>query len=129
MIVLQKDIAITHVRLCSWTTPGVGLKTLSVSDDPTKLDYSPLTRCAGWFIQAKLENGAIEQLVTCDWRGGLGYIAHGTYILGDDTQDVIETHAAIIPYVQQWLKQPLYGRHITAFQTVCPRLEIFVRSA
>lgn len=99
---------------------------LDEQTDPQCLDFSKLSGYHEWEVVAEFEGGYAAPIVTCNWQSGAYFIAHGEYHFWHDTDDRIETHEQIIPYVKRWLtRAELYGVLRIGDAIACPHLEIF----
>lgn len=122
---------VTQFRLRGIISRGSATEELYLDKrtDSQYLDFSKLSGYQEWEIEAEFEGGYTAPIVTCNWQSGACFIAHGEYHFWHDTEDCIETHEQIIPYVKRWLtRAELYGILRVDNAIDCPHLEIFGRS-
>jgi hypothetical protein len=82
------------------TLPAVSL--LDTQDNPLDLDFSKLSGCEGWMIDANWGDNGIA-IVTCDWPDCAFYVADMTAHDGPCTRERIASRGEIVPFVKAWL--------------------------
>jgi len=127
---------VTQYRLRGVISRGDATEESYLDKQPTltDLNFSGLSGYHEWVIEAEFEGGYTAAIVTCNWRGGACFIARAEHHFWPDTEERIESHGHIIPYVKNWLNrlwkaQVLYGVLRVGDAVDCPHLEIFGRSA
>jgi hypothetical protein len=82
------------------TLPAVSL--LDTQDDPLDLDFSKLSGCEGWIIDADWDGDGIA-IVTCDWIDSAYYVADMAGPRAARMKRRIATRGEIVPFVRDWL--------------------------
>jgi hypothetical protein len=82
------------------TLPAISL--LDTKDDPLALDFSVLSGCEGWIIDANWGDNGIA-IVTCDWIDCAFYVADKRAHDGPCTRERIASRGEIVPFVKAWL--------------------------
>jgi len=121
------EYEITTARLIALTDNAETV--LDEKESPLDLNFSQLSGYEAWVIEADFGE-ATATIVTCHWIVGACFVARGEYLFWLDTNDIIPTHKAIIPYVKGWLGRTLLRgimRDCDALE--CPHLEIYGRTS
>lgn len=101
---------------------------LDTQDDPLTLNFSKLSGCEGWIIDADWGDDGVA-IVSCDWIDSACYSANmGGPTIGH-TQRRIATRGEIVPFVRDWLRllqgrNDLYAEQLQPHVYATPSLKI-----